>query len=95
MKFYHGTNKHGLEESKRQGFLLHKRTVLDKNGKPSKIFKPNPCTWLATDIEEAQQYGDVILEVEYDPTKNPKMNNYSKGCWQFRVYEPIYNYKIL
>jgi len=95
MKFYHGTNKHGLEEANKQGFLLHKRVILEKDGKPSKIFNPSPCTYLAVDLEEAKQYGDVILEVEYNPTENPEMNNYQKGCWQLRVYEPIYTYKEL
>lgn len=87
MKFYHGTNKNGLKETKKQGFLLHKRAT--------KMF-PNmsPCVYLAIDIEEAKQYGDIILEVEYNPYKNPEMNNYQKGAWQCRVYEPIYNYKI-
>ena len=87
MKFYHGTNKHGIKEIKKQGYLLHKRA--------SKMF-PNmsPCTYLARDKKEAEQYGEIILEVNYDPTKNPKMNNYQKGAWQCRVYEPIYNYKL-
>jgi len=95
MKFYHGTNKKGLEETEKQGYLLHKRVVLDDDGIPSKIFHPDPCTYLAVELEEAKQYGDIILEVEYDPLKNPKMNNYSKNCWQLRVYEPIYNYKLI
>ena len=56
----------------------------------------SPCTYLAVEKKEAEQYGDVILEVEYDPTINPKMNNYQKDSWQLRVYEPIYinNIKI-
>lgn len=40
-------------------------------------------------MKEAKHYGEVLLEVEYDPTKNPRENNYIEGCWQFRVYEPI------
>lgn len=88
MKFYHGTSKHGLKETKKQGFLLHKRT--------NKMFPTmTPCTYLAVDINEAKEYGDIILEVEYDPHKNPEMNNYQKDSWQVRVYEPIYNYKVV
>ena len=88
MKFYHGTSQYGLQETLRQGYLLHKRATKSN---------PNmsPCTYLAVDIEEAKQYGDIILEVRYDPSVNPDMNNYQKGCWQLRVYEPIYNFKQL
>ena len=93
MKFYHGTNKHGLKEIKKQGYLLHKRVILDDDGKP--LFNPSPCTYLAVDIKEAKQYGDIILEVEYDPYKTPEMNNYQKGAWQIRVYEPIHKYKLI
>ena len=95
MKWYHGTNQYGLEEIKRQGYLLYQRNVLDKNGKPSKTYKPSPCTYLAVNKEGARQYGNIVLEVEYNPTKNPKMNNYNPDSWQIRVYEPIYNYKVL
>ena len=41
------------------------------------------------DINEAKCYGEIILEVEYNPFLHPKMNNYIDGCWQLRVYEPI------
>ncbi len=86
--FYHGTNNHGLSETKKQGFLLHNRATKD-------FPNMSPCTYLATDIEEAKQYGNVILEVDYNPDENPDMNNWHKGAWQCRVYEPIYNYKVL
>lgn len=46
-------------------------------------------TYLAADLAEAKCYGDIVLQVEYDPTTHPNMNNYVDGCWQFRVYEPI------
>lgn len=46
-------------------------------------------TYLAVDMEEAKCYGNIVLQVEYDPTTHPNMNNYVNGCWQFRVYEPI------
>lgn len=87
MKFYHGTNKYGLEETIKQGFLLHKRATKE-------FPRMSPCTYLTNDIEEAKRYGDIILEVEYDPNINPSMNNYN-GSWQVRVYEPIYNWKQL
>lgn len=84
-KFYHGTNQHGWEETLKQGYLLHKRATKD-------FPNMSPCTYLAVDLEEAKQYGDVVLEVEYDPTINPDKNNYQEGCWQVRVYEPIYKF---
>lgn len=86
MTFYHGTNEHGLETTKKQGYLLHER-------KSKAMPNASPCTYLAVDIEEAEQYGDIILKVKYNPFKNSQMNNYYKGCWQVRVYEPIYNYE--
>lgn len=46
-------------------------------------------TYLAVDMEEAKCYGNIVLQVEYDPTTHPNMNNYVDNCWQFRVYEPI------
>lgn len=46
-------------------------------------------TYLAVDMEEAKCYGNIVLQVKYDPTAHPNMNNYVDGCWQFRVYEPI------
>jgi hypothetical protein len=84
MIWYHGTNKEGLEETEKQGYLLHKRGE-----------DMSPVTYLATDIDEARMYGDVVLEVEYDPFIHPKENNYNKDSWQMRVYEPIYTWKII
>lgn len=51
--------------------------------------KPSRCTYLAVDKNEAKQYWDIVLEVEYDVDKHPMENNYCDGCWQVRVYEPI------
>ena len=83
MRFYHGTNEVGWKETQKQGYLLHKR------GKDM-----SPCTYLAVKKEDAEKYGDIILEVEYDPFENPKMNNYHKDAWQLRVYEPLYKFKL-
>ncbi len=82
MIFYHGTNEHGLSETLKHGYLLHTRNN-----------NASPCVYLAKELEEAKQYGNVILKVEYDPNKNPSMNNYVDGCWQLRVYEPIYKFE--
>lgn len=82
MIFYHGLSKEKWEKTAKQGYLLHDRT--------SKEY-PNasPVVYLAIDKKEASMYGEVLLEIEYNPYTNPKFNNYINGCWQFRVYEPI------
>lgn len=79
MEFYHGTSEQTWSDIQIDGVLFGKRP----NAK-------SRCTYLTTDIEEAKQYGDVVLRVLYDPTEHPDKNNYVEGCWQFRVYEPIY-----
>ena len=87
MKFYHGLSKEKWKKTAKQGYLLYDRT--------SKEY-PNasPLVYLALDKKEARMYGEVLLEVDYDPYINPEYNNYIKGCWQFRVYEPILLIKI-
>lgn len=74
--FYHGLTKEKWQQTIKQGYLLHNRNT-------------SPVVYLATTKEEALCYGEVLLEVKYNPHKNPNENNYHKDCWQFRVYEPI------
>ena len=81
MIFYHGTSLENWKLIQEEGILFGKLFVNDK--------LISRCTYLATDLNEAKCYGDVILEVEYNPFKRNKKNNYIEGCWQFRVYEPI------
>lgn len=80
MKWYHGTDKEAWKYIQKERILFG----IDKfdDTAPRK-------TYLAADIEEAKCYGNVLLEVEYNPFINPGMNNYIDGCWQIRVYEPI------
>ena len=82
MVFYHGTSENKYKEIMEEGVLYGKRGTF--NGR-----EIDRCTYLAVDKEEAECYGDVLLEVEYDPFKNKKKNNYIEDCWQIRVYEPI------
>lgn len=86
MVFYHGTTKDKYKEILKEGVLFGRRYIVDDNGTPIK--EVDRCTYLASDIEEARCYGDVILCVEYEPSLSKK-NNYVDACWQFRVYEPI------
>ena len=97
MKFYHGTSEEKWKAIQEEGILFGRRYVTDNKGNITK--EVDRCTYLATDIEEAQQYGDIVLEVEYNPyndkgiVKKDKrgipINNYIPNCWQVRVYEPI------
>ena len=96
MIWYHGTTQKAWDEIKREGLLWGRRYIIDEQGNVVK--EVSRCTYLAADPEEAKQYGEVLLKVEYDPmSKNgmPKIwnnkpsNNYLLNCWQMRVYEPI------
>ena len=87
MIFYHGTNKEAWTEIQREGVLWGRRWITDND--ETKIKEVDRCTYLAVDLEEAKYYGDVVLQVEYDPMKPGAKNNYCEGCWQVRVYEPI------
>ena len=78
MIFYHGTTEENWKRMQEKGILFGVRE-----------FAKSRATYLATNIEEAKQYGEILLQVEYDPSEHPDMNNYVEGCWQFRVYEPI------
>lgn len=81
MKFYHGTTEENYKKILLEGILWGRRSHLGT--------ELSRCTYLTDNKAEAQCYGKILLEVEYDPFKNPNKNNYIPGCWQFRVYEPI------
>ena len=87
MVFYHGTSKEDWSVIQKEGILYGRRYIADNDG--NNIKEVDRCTYLAVDLDEAKCYGDIILQVEYDPIIHPNMNNYIDGCWQFRVYEPI------
>ncbi len=87
MTFYHGTNEEAWTAIQVEGRLFGRQIILDEDGKPSEIFKPDPVTYLAVEQEEAATYGPVVLEVEYEPGSG--IDNYCDGCWQLRVYSPI------
>jgi hypothetical protein len=76
--FYHGTSNEVWNDIQKEGALFGKRSGT-----------VHRATYLTTDIDEAKCYGTVVLEVRYNPSEHPKMNNYTDDCWQFRVYEPI------
>lgn len=86
MKFYHGTSEAAWAEIQREGQLWGKREPITfEDGVTT---NPSRCTYLSVgDALEAAQYGDIVLEVDYEP--GSKTDNYSDGCWQVRVYDPI------
>jgi hypothetical protein len=83
MKFYHGTNKVAWNAIRVEGWLWGP-------GRPNGYRH----TYLTPEIEVAEQYGDVILEVEWEPQGKP-LDNYGFNpppgmtCWQFAVFVPI------
>jgi hypothetical protein len=81
MKFYHGTTADALTQILKEGVLWGRRGTFYGR-------EVDRCTYLAVDKEEAMCYGDVLLEVEYEPIKG-RDDNYYEGCWQVRVYKPI------
>lgn len=88
MKFYHGTTQENWEQIQKDGELYGYDRIWSNDRKT--ILHEHRVTYLATEKEEAGCYGDVILEVEYNPyDKNAQCNHFEEGCWQIRVYEPI------
>lgn len=89
MKFFHGTTKPKWNLIQKEGILfgLH-----DEYGSDSYRH-----TYLTPDINYAEGYGSIILEVEYEPVgiNGKGIDNYGfyppKGeyCWQFSVFIPI------
>jgi RNA:NAD 2'-phosphotransferase (TPT1/KptA family) len=83
MNWFHGTSQEKYQEIIKEGFIWGKRDA------------PSRCTYLTPDAIEAQQYGDVVLKIDYEPYSEKYCNNYTEGCWQVREYNPIPISKIL
>jgi hypothetical protein len=98
MKFYHATSEDLWTDIQKEGVLFGRRYIVDDvTRKPIK--EVSRCTYLALKQEDAEEFGEVVLEVEYNPfntrgrikrdKRNRPLNNYSPDSWQLRVYEPI------
>ncbi len=97
MIFYHGTSEENWKDIQKEGILFGRRYITDREG--NIIKEVDRCTYLATDLKEAKQYGNIVLKVEYNPLDSEgnvrkdkrgiPFNNYIPDCWQIRVYEPI------
>lgn len=75
MKFYHGTSLSVWRKIQEEGVLWGKRNT------------PSRCTYLALNYDDAKKFGEVVLEVDYEP--KTLVDNYVDGCWQVRVYDPL------
>jgi len=92
IKFYHGTSKKNWGKIQKEGVLW---------GIPHPANLNNRYTYLTPNIKEAEHHGDgTILEVEYDPVGDYKIDNYGFSpppgyyCWQFSVFIPISILKV-
>ena len=74
--WYHATTPDRWAEIQREGVLWGKRKA------------PSRCTYLAAKVENALHYGEIILEVHFNPEEH-KPNNFHPDCWQCRFYCPI------
>lgn len=81
MKFYHGTSEENWEAIKKEGVLFGKH-------------ESYRYTYLTPNRETAERYGDVVLEVEYEPRCDCCDDNYIEYCSQFSVFVPIALVKI-
>ncbi len=112
MKFYHGTKEKVWKEIQSDGILWGMPNsynfTVDGKELPNVIDKNDPnayrYTYLCPDMEYANDFGKVLLEVDYEPRgvsnrldgkavdnfAYDKKHSKSKGfCWQFSVFIPI------
>jgi len=88
MIFYHGTDEESWKQIQADGQLFGYQRIISNDRKT--VLQEFRLTYLATERKDAEIYGDVILEVEYEPTMDCADNNYyDEDCWQIRVYKPI------
>ncbi len=76
MLMYHGTTAEKWAKIQEEGVLWGVRNA------------PSRCTYLAALLVDAKGYGDIVLEVDFDP-KTDTPNNFHPDSWQCRVYVPI------
>jgi len=94
MIFYHGTTKKKWRLIKKEGVLWGYNVHKNLDGTTYKGYR---YTYLTPDIIIASDYGDMVLEVEYDPVgvDGTGTDNYGfdppegQICWQFSVFIPI------
>lgn len=75
MIFYHGTTEQKWKQIQKDGYLLG----VTENGR---------FTFLSPEKQITQEYGDVILKVDYDITVHPELVE-KLGWWQYIIHELI------
>ena len=92
MKFYHGTSEEKWKLIQEEGVLWGYRI---HDGHKTLDYR---YTYLSPHLDVAKEYGDVILEVEYEPVgvDGRGIDNYGyyplandQSVWQFSVFVPI------
>jgi hypothetical protein len=101
MKFYHGTSEKTWMAIQREGVLWGYNMYKEPDGTIRRGYR---YTYLTPEIDVAKGYGDIILEVEYEPigVDGRDIDNYcfeheipeeerkaGATCWQFSVFVPI------
>jgi len=94
MKFYHGTSEEKWKLIQKEKILWGYNIYKNADGSTYRSYR---YTYLTPEIEVAEKYGDVLLEVEYEPVgvDGQRIDNYGfdppsdQTCWQFSVFIPI------
>lgn len=76
--WYHGTTREAWEQIVKDGFLW---------GKPKNSNRR--FTYLAREKEEANLYGEVTIQVNYNPEDDLENNNYTPECLDMKVSSQI------
>lgn len=94
MIFYHGTSPKRWEEIQKEGVLFGVKRWVDDNGTVHDRTDVRRQTYLAVDQSEAEAYGPILLQVEYNPydengeirtnEKGRKLNTYDPSKWEER-----------
>lgn len=87
---YHGTSHEKWNKIQDEGVLWGGDIWHKTGGKEGYRY-----TYLTPEREIAENFGDVLLEVDYKPTGIAGVDNYGfdpppgQVCWQFSVFVPI------
>jgi len=92
--YYHGTTKENWNKIQKEGVLWGYNVYKNPDGTSYKSYR---YAYLTPYKEVAEKYGDVLLEVEYEPVgvDGRGIDNYGfdppegQTCWQFSVFVPI------
>lgn len=92
MIFYHGTSQNCWEEIQKEGVLFGLKCYVDNEGNVHYRTDVRRQTYLTVDQSEAQIYGSIILQVDYNPydengeirkdEKGRKLNTYDPSTWK-------------